>query len=79
MSLRLMLRRGLDREPMVVVGAGFAAIGLTAVMFGVPIRRGLGLNTDNWDNGEAPTAIKSNIELKTWIKGDSPGSAPKVQ
>jgi len=46
--LKLMVLRGLDQEPMVVISCGLAAIGVAAVMVGPPVRRALGYDTSHF-------------------------------
>ncbi|CAI5732561.1 unnamed protein product [Hyaloperonospora brassicae] len=52
------LRHYLDREPMVVVSCAIGAVALSLPLVVVPLRRSLGLPTDQYDGPIIPDSMK---------------------
>jgi len=52
------LRYYMDREPVVVASCVLGAIGITLPLVVVPIRRSMGLPTDQYDGPIIPEALK---------------------
>ncbi|KAL7687051.1 hypothetical protein Plhal304r1_c024g0082671 [Plasmopara halstedii] len=60
MALGKFIRHYLDREPMVVISCAIGVIGITMPMVVVPIRRSLGLPTDQYDGPNIPDYMKKS-------------------
>ncbi|KAG3116372.1 hypothetical protein PI124_g5644 [Phytophthora idaei] len=60
MVLGKFIRHYLDREPMVVISCAIGAVGVTLPLVVVPIRRSMGLPTDQYDGPIIPDYIKKS-------------------
>jgi len=78
--LRLMVLRGLDQEPMVVISCALAAVGLGAVFVGPPVRRALGYDTSQFDGHDlrVERAAVQRAGEAVWERG-KPGSIPTLR
>ena len=77
-SFRRFLMRSLDREPMVVLAGGFAAIGVALVAVGPPVRRALGYDTRQFYGVEVHHEAKHVERAETVeFERQAVGQAPK--
>lgn len=77
-TFRRFLLTSLDREPMVVLSAGFAAVGVAAVTVLPPARRALGYDTTQFYGAEVHHEQKhvERAESVEWTRA-APGEVPR--